>query len=98
MFFLLHEVPDEMKLRVVNAMLGLVRQGGKAIFVDYHRPFRWHPLKPVMKLVFNRLEPFALAMWSREIEHMAGPAAAAFRWRKRTRFSGLYQTVIAERR
>jgi SAM-dependent methyltransferase len=97
-FFLLHEVPDDMKVRIVQAMLGLVRPGGKAIFVDYHRPRRWHPLKPVMKWVFNWLEPFALTMWSQEIEAVAGPAAAAFQWRKRTRFSGLYQIVIAERR
>lgn len=96
-FFLLHEVPDDVKVRIVHAMLGLVRPGGKAIFVDYHRPRRWHPLKPVMKWVFDWLEPFALTMWSREIEDLAGPAAAAFQWRKRTRFSGLYQTVIAER-
>jgi SAM-dependent methyltransferase len=96
-FFLLHEVPDDVKVRIVQAMLGLVRPGGKAIFVDYHRPNRFHPLKPVMRRVFTWLEPFALTMWSREIEELAGPAAAGFRWRKRTRFSGLYQTVIAER-
>jgi hypothetical protein len=66
------------------------------IFVDYHRPHRWHPLKPVMQRVFAWLEPFALTMWSREIEELAGPRAAGFRWSKRTRFIGLYQTVIAE--
>ena len=97
-FFLLHEVPDDVKVRVVHAMLGLVRPGGKAIFVDYHRPRWWHPLKPVMKQVFDRLEPFARTMWSHEIEELAGADATAFRWRKRTRFGGLYQTVIAERR
>jgi SAM-dependent methyltransferase len=97
-FFLLHEVPDDMKVRIARAMLGLVRPGGKAIFVDYHRPRWWHPLKPVMKQVFDRLEPFARAMWSREIEDLAGPDANAFLWRKHTRFGGLYQTVIAERR
>jgi SAM-dependent methyltransferase len=95
-FFLLHEVPDDVKVQVVEAMLGLVRPGGKVIFVDYHRPHRWHPLKPVMKRVFAWLEPFALAMWSREIEELAGSSAADFRWSKRTRFIGLYQTVIAE--
>jgi hypothetical protein len=36
-------------------------------------------------------------MWSREIENLAGSSAASFRWSKRTRFVGLYQTVIAER-
>ena len=97
-FFLLHEVPDAVKVQIVQAMLGLVRPGGKAIFTDYHRPRFWHPMKPIMRGVFAWLEPFALSIWSREIEVMAGPDAAAFNWRKRTRFGGLYQTVIAERR
>ena len=96
-FFLLHEVPDDVKVQIVQAMLRLVRPGGKVIFVDYHRPHRWHPLKPVMERVFAWLEPFALTMWSREIEELAGSSAAAFRWSKHTRFSGLYQTVIAAR-
>ncbi len=68
-FFLLHEVPDDVKVQIVQAMLQLVGPGGKAIFIDYHRPHRWHPLKPVMQRVFAWLEPFALTMWSREIEN-----------------------------
>jgi ubiquinone/menaquinone biosynthesis C-methylase UbiE len=96
-FFLLHEVPDDVKLQVVPAMLALVRPGGQAIFVDYHEPGRFHPLKPLMRFIYWWLEPYAVGMWSREIEQMAGPQAAAFRWRKRTRFGGLYQLVIAER-
>jgi ubiquinone/menaquinone biosynthesis C-methylase UbiE len=97
-FFLLHEVPDVVKRQVVPAMLRLVRPGGRAIFVDYHRPHWLHPLKPLMRQIFRRLEPFALSLWSQEIEALAGSASAGFRWSKRTRFGGLYQTVIADRR
>jgi hypothetical protein len=50
-----------------------------------------------MKRVFAWLEPFALAMWSGEIQELAGSSATDFRWSKRTRLIGLYQTVIAER-
>lgn len=96
-FFLLHEVPDDVKLQIVPAMLKLVRPGGRVVFVDYHRPNRWHPLKPLMHRVFTWLEPFALSMWSREIEQYAGSVANGFRWNKRTRFNGMYQVVIAER-
>jgi SAM-dependent methyltransferase len=96
-FFLLHEVPDDVKVQVVRSMLELVGPGGKAIFVDYHRPHISHPLKPVMQLVFAWLEPFAPTMWRREIEDLAGPTGDGFRWHKRTRFGGMYQTVIAER-
>jgi SAM-dependent methyltransferase len=96
-FFLLHEVPDDVKVQVVQAVLQMVRPGGKAIFIDYHRPHRWHPLKPVMLFVFAWLEPFAKAMWSREIKDLAGTPGASFRWSKSTRFMGLYQKVTAER-
>lgn len=96
-FFLLHEVPDEMKVRITRAMLRLVRPGGQVIFVDYHRPHRLHPLKPVMQRIFAWLEPFARSLWSQEIQTLAGSAGEAFRWHKRTRFNGLYQIVVAER-
>jgi ubiquinone/menaquinone biosynthesis C-methylase UbiE len=96
-FFLLHEVPDEVKSRVADAMLSLVRPGGKAIFVDYHRPAPWHPLKPLMAKIFEHLEPFAPGIWERAIEDWAGDRAKEFTWRKRTRFGGLYQVTVAER-
>lgn len=97
-FFLLHEVPDDVKPAIAGAMLSLVKPGGKAVFVDYHRPADWHPLKPVMAKIFQHLEPFAPSMWDREIEGWAGVPASDFTWRKRTRFGGLYQIVVAERR
>jgi ubiquinone/menaquinone biosynthesis C-methylase UbiE len=96
-FFLLHEVPDEIKGLIAEAMLSLVRPGGRAIFVDYHRPSRWHPLKPLMSKIFEHLEPFASGIWDRAIEDWAGPKAKQFTWRKRTRFGGLYQVTVAER-
>lgn len=58
-FFLLHELPDAHKRRVVDAALDRLSPGGRAIFVDYARPTRWHPLRPVMAMVFRLLEPFA---------------------------------------
>jgi SAM-dependent methyltransferase len=96
-FFLLHEVPDEVKLQITRSMLQLVAPGGKAVFVDYHRPHRFHPLKPLMRRIFGWLEPFASSMWSREIRDLSGSAGNNFRWRKRTRFCGMYQIVVAER-
>jgi hypothetical protein len=61
-FFLLHEVPDDVKIRITRAMLGLVAPGGEAVFVDYHRPHRLHPLRPLMQRLFAWLEPFAPSM------------------------------------
>jgi len=95
-FFLLHEVPEDYKQRIVDALLGSVRRGGKVVFVDYHRPSPLHPLRPVMGAVFAALEPFATALWSREIRTYA-TTGDNFIWRKETFFGGLYQKVVAER-
>jgi SAM-dependent methyltransferase len=96
-FFLIHEIPDGHRRRVVDALLDAVVPGGKVVFVDYHRPLGWHPLKPVMSLVFDRLEPFAKGLWRAEIRDMAREAER-FTWSKTTYFGGLYQKVTATAR
>ncbi len=96
-FFLLHEVPDEVKGRIVQSLLSSLTPGGRAVFVDYHRPQPLHPLRPVMSLVFDGLEPFAKGLWRQEIQTLAGSAGADLRWRKETLFGGLYQKVVAQK-
>ena len=95
-FFLLHEVPEDYKHRIVDALLGVVAPGGKVVFVDYHRPKPLHPLKLLMGLVFDGLEPFARDLWWREINNY-GLLADRFSWHKETFFGGLYQKVVAQR-
>ena len=96
-FFLLHEVPPDYKRRIVDALLDSVEPGGKVVFVDYHRPVPWHPLKAPMGLVFKALEPFAREIWDEEIADYAS-TADDWNWQKRTFFGGLYQKVVATRR
>ena len=95
-FFLLHEIPDDHKRAVVDALLDRVEPGGKVVFVDYHKPHALHPMRPVMYGVFRWLEPYAFGLLAREIRDIASDAAA-FRWHKETYFGGLYQKVVAER-
>jgi ubiquinone/menaquinone biosynthesis C-methylase UbiE len=95
-FFLLHEVPEDYKHRIVDRVLGSLRPGGKAVFVDYHEPRRWHPLRGIMSLVFRWLEPYARALWRQEIASYA-TRAGDFTWTKRTYFGGLYQKTVAIR-
>jgi ubiquinone/menaquinone biosynthesis C-methylase UbiE len=94
-FFLLHEVPDEKKYEIVNHMLEKLPKGSKAIFVDYHNPAKWQPIRYVLKLVNRYLEPFADALWKNEIRSYA-TAAERFTWRKKTFFGGVYQCVVVE--
>lgn len=95
-FFLLHELPDDHKRRVAAALLDAVRPGGHVVFVDYHRPHAVHPLRPVMGLVFDLLEPYARALWSNPIRAYA-PDDARFAWSTETYFGGLYQKTVARR-
>lgn len=95
-FFLLHELPDAHKCAVVDELLRSVAPGGRVIFVDYHKPHRLHPCKPITNFVFWLLEPFAKRLWLREIADFATDAGS-FEWRKQTYFGGLFQKVVAER-
>jgi SAM-dependent methyltransferase len=98
-FFLLHEVPEDYKARIVRHLLDATRPGGKAVFVDYHGPHWAHPLRPIMIAVWRLLEPFALALSEHEIRDYApDDLVAEFTWTKRTFFGGLYQKVVATRR
>jgi len=96
-FFLLHEVPTYARHRIVTNLLEAVEPGGKIVFVDYHKPRWWHPMRPAMALVFRYLEPFANALLAEEIATMV-PQTAEFEWTKETFFGGLYQKVVGVRR
>lgn len=95
-YFLLHELPDDYKRKVVDSLLECVRPGGKVVFVDYHKPHWAHPLKPVTSLIFDRLEPFAKGLWRHEIADFAADPGR-FSWRKAVFFGGLFQKVVALR-
>ena len=96
-YFLMHELPEDYKRAVVDALLGSIVPGGKVIFVDYHNPHWAHPLKGVTKLWFDTVEPFANSLWHHEIKDFASDADL-YSWRKQTYFGGLYQKAVAQRR
>jgi len=95
-FFLLHELPDEHKRAVVDALLARVLPGGKVVFVDYHQPARWHPLGGIMRRLLHRFEPFAESLWQHGIVEFA-TTPGNFRWEKQTLFGRLYQKTVAYR-
>jgi ubiquinone/menaquinone biosynthesis C-methylase UbiE len=97
LFFLLHEQPEDVRRETLAEAMRVVRPGGKVVIVDYHRPSRWHVLRPLMRLVFRTLEPFAMDLWNHEVldfmPRHRSPASAA----KRTYFGGLYQKLVLVR-
>jgi ubiquinone/menaquinone biosynthesis C-methylase UbiE len=97
LFFLLHEQPRHVRSSTLAEAVRVVRPGGKIIVVDYHRPMRWHPLRPLMKAVFRRLEPFAVDLWTHQIPEFMHNVPQLTSWSKQTYFGGLYQKLLLVR-
>ncbi|MEQ1807266.1 MAG: rhodoquinone biosynthesis methyltransferase RquA [Burkholderiaceae bacterium] len=94
LFFLLHEQPDAVRSATLAEALRVVKPGGTVVIVDYHRPSSWHPIRPLMRLVFRKLEPYAMALWQHELRHFMPAEAQPASLCKRTWFGGLYQMLV----
>ncbi len=93
LFFLLHEQPQEVRRATLSEALRVTRPGGKLVIIDYHQPVKWHPLRPLMKLVFRKLEPYAMDLWHNEVLAYLPGDREQFKATKQTFFGGLYQMI-----
>jgi ubiquinone/menaquinone biosynthesis C-methylase UbiE len=93
-FFLLHEIPLEVREKALEEAWRVCKPGGKIVFVDYHKPASYSPHRYLMPLVLQTLEPFAMDMWRQEISEWLPKDAAVDGIRKDTYFGGLYQKVV----
>jgi ubiquinone/menaquinone biosynthesis C-methylase UbiE len=96
LFFLLHEQPEAVRRATLSEAMRVVKPGGKVVIVEYHRPVALHPLRPLMRLVFRKLEPYAMDLWRDDVESFL-PAGTAAPASKQTWFGGLYQKLVLVR-
>jgi ubiquinone/menaquinone biosynthesis C-methylase UbiE len=94
-FFLLHEQPENVRRATLAETLRVVRPGGRIVIVDYHRPVRLNPLRYLMRLVLQRLEPFALDLWRAPLQTWL-PSRGFRTLRHEVLFGGLYQILVLE--
>lgn len=96
-FFLLHEMPVEVRRQTITEALRVTKPGGKVIFVDYHKPLASNPFRYIMVPILTTLEPFAMDLWNHEITEWLPPPDTYSDIEKQTYFGGLYQKVVITR-
>jgi len=92
--FLLHEQPEAVRRATLSEALRVVKPGGKVVIVDYHRPAKLHPLRPLMRLVFRHLEPYAMDLWRNPVETFLPAGFRPASVTSRTWFGGLYEKLV----
>ncbi|MBR2299566.1 MAG: rhodoquinone biosynthesis methyltransferase RquA [Alphaproteobacteria bacterium] len=96
-FMLLHELPETSREKVINNALAAVKNGGRAIFIDYHQPSDFNVLRFILK-PFNRLFfPFVEKLWKNPIKNYARKSNH-FSWYKKSYGAQMFQKVTAVRR
>ena len=93
-YMLLHELPPYTRTRMIDNILKALKPGGKAVFIDYHQPSSYHPLKYIIRAVNRLYQPFAESLWKKSIKEMTNQAETC-RWSQQTYFGGVYQKVVA---
>jgi ubiquinone/menaquinone biosynthesis C-methylase UbiE len=94
MFFLLHELPDPLKVRALAEAGRVLAPGGKLMLAEFHRPDAW-PLRALSWIYFKVFEPLGLALW-----HSHDPVAllddmGSWHCERTTCFHGNFQVVVA---
>jgi ubiquinone/menaquinone biosynthesis C-methylase UbiE len=92
LFFLLHEQPEEVRVKTLEEACRVLKPGGKLILVDYGKAFWWNPLRYLMAPFLAVLEPFTLALMAKPL---AARLPANMTVSKTPYLGGFYQKVVA---
>ncbi len=94
MFFLLHELPNHLKIEALNEAMRVLEPGGKLYLGEFHKPRPW-VLRALSWTYFKVFEPFGLALWSthdpvQQLQTMPGVTCE-----RHTVFFDNFQVIVA---
>ena len=96
-YMLLHELPPRTRAKILNNLINTLSPNGKIIFIDYHLPSPYNPLKYLIRAINRLYQPFAETLWKSSIKSLT-PEAEKCTWSKQTYFGGMYQKVVATKK
>ena len=95
-YMLLHELPPLTRSKLLENVVNVLAPEGKVIFIDYHLPSSYNPLKYIIRAVNRLYQPFAEDLWKKSIRDLT-PNADLCTWSQQTYFGGIYQKVVANK-
>jgi len=96
LFFLLHELPHELKLQALKEACRVLAPGGKLFLAEFHRP-NLRVLRALSWIYFKVFEPLGLALWSTHDPLAQLAAMPGISCERRIVFFGNFQVIVATR-
>ncbi len=93
-FFLLHELPHDLKGAALKEAVRTLAPGGKLFLAEFHRPAPW-VLRTLSWTYFKVFEPLGLALWNTHDPLKQLEAIGGLTCQRRTVFFGNFQVIVA---
>lgn len=97
MFFLLHELPDHLKLQALAEAGRMLISGGKLYLAEFHRP-RPLVLRCLSWAYFKTFEPLGLALWGSHDPAALLEQLGGWTMERQVFLFGNFQAIVATRR
>ena len=94
MFFLLHELEDDMKGQALDEAGRMLAPGGKLLLAEFHKPQLW-VLRALSWTYFKVFEPYGLALWDTHDPLSYLESTGGWSCERTTRFFGNFQVITA---
>lgn len=94
MFFLLHELPHDLKIKALEEAGRVLAPGGKLYLAEFHKPELW-VLRALSWTYFKVFEPLGLALWDTHDPLQCLETMGGWKCERTTVFHGNFQIITA---